>query len=241
MTVSERLARLEAELSRLQPSHDRLEKRERGAPRRSRQGFARFFAWIGPAMPQLLASVVMLVLGFWIKDSVDLAIRQQELQLSFVKEMKEQLEAMAKKEATLEDIERAAVLVAAFGQPAVMPLLNELRYGGNRALGAESGLRALAFMNTEAVCELVPRVVASPARMLAWEGHMGAARILAAGKCTAALPVLRAHIQVIERVRDGQAPEHELTALASHVPKEVEDRKEWLKVLHESVAVLSRT
>ena len=173
--VEERLARLEAEYESLKPSlHQRLERLEKVFEKPPRKGFARLIAWMGPALPQLIGSAVILVLAFWVKDSVDLAIKQQQLHLSFVAEMKEQLEAMAKEDATLAEIERAAVLVAVFGQPAIMPLMNELRYGGNRAIGAETGLRSLAFMNQDAVCELMSTEFQEMANDLAM--HVAAAQ-----------------------------------------------------------------
>ncbi len=235
----ERLVRLEAALDQLKPSlHDRLEKLEKVSEKPAKKGAARLVAWMGPALPQLIGSAVMLVIAFWVKDSVDLAIKQQQLQLSYVKEMNEQLVAMATTDAALADVERAAVLVAAFGQPAVMPLMNELRYGGNRALGAEAGLRSLAFMNPDTVCGLVPRVAGSPAKMLGWEGQMVSARILAAGSCASALKILREQERLVSEVRAGRAKPETLSAIVNDVPS-VTQQKEWLKSLEESIAILS--
>src|SRR2546427_601708 len=168
MAVSEeRIARLEAELERLRPTlHERLERLEAAVARPPAKRLARFLAWMGPELPKFLAAAVLLLIAYWVKDSVDLAVKQQQLQLSYAKEMKGELEAMAKAKADVTDVERAAVLVSAFGQPAVLPLLNELRYGGNRALGAEAGLRSLAFMHPGAVCDAVERAMSSPARVL---------------------------------------------------------------------------
>ena len=233
----ERLTRIELELERLRPSlHDRLEKLEKAADQPAKKGLARVLAWMGPALPQLITSLVILFVGLKVKDSVDLAIKQQQLQLSYVKEMKEQLVAMAATDAGLDAVERAAVLVAAFGQPAVMPLMNELRYGGNRALGAEAGLRSLAFMSPDAVCQIVPRVVASPARMLGWEGQMVAARVLAAADCAKALPLLREQERLLTDARAGKADS--LSPIVNEVPS-VTQQKEWLRSLQESIAILS--
>ncbi len=238
MTVQEeRLARVELELEQLRPSlYNRLEKLEQAITQPAKKGWTRVFTWMGPALPQLLSSIVVLFIAFAVKDSVDLAVKQQQLQLSYVKEMKEQLEAMAMSEAGLDAVERAAVLVAAFGQPAVMPLMNELRYGGNRTLGAEAGLRSLAFMNPEAVCKIVPRVVANPVRTLGWEGQMISARILAAGDCSKALPILREQERLLTEARAGKS--ESLGSIVNETPS-VTQQKEWLRSLQESIAILS--
>ena len=80
----ERLTRIELELERLRPSlHDRLEKLEKAADQPAKKGLARVLAWMGPALPQLITSLVILFVGLKVKDSVDRVIKQQQLQLSY--------------------------------------------------------------------------------------------------------------------------------------------------------------
>lgn len=189
---AEARARIEIELLRrsLVPRIDRLEAAARPAEA-PKAWPARLVGWMGSALPQLIGSAVMLVLGFMVKDSVDFAIRQQQLQLSYLAQMKAELVEMAKTGAAAEDIERSAMLLAAFGRPAAMPLINELRYGGNRAVGAEAGLRALAFADPDSVCRLLLRAMESAAVGFDAESHAGAVRLLVASECTRALPMLR--------------------------------------------------
>lgn len=234
--TEDRLARIEAELEKLKPSlSDRLEKLEKTAAEKPSGRWQRFSKWMGPALPTLITSIVMLVLGYWIKDSVDIAIKQQTLQLSYVKEMKEQLVAMAT-ESDPDAVKRAAVVIAAFGEPALLPLMNELRFGGNRELGAVSGLSALAFMHPQAVCGGVMRVLKSPTQPLSWEGHAAAAQTLAAANCSEALPVLQAHVTLLAPVADGGTVD--VTQLIADNPT-VSQQKEWLRRLKQSVARLS--
>jgi hypothetical protein len=236
-THEERLEKLEAAVEGLKPTlHERLERLEKTAKAPAPKGLKGFAVWMGPALPQLIGSAVILVLGLWVKDSVDLAIKQKTLQLSYAKEMKEQLDAMAANGADLGSVERAAVVVATYGTPAIMPLMNELRQGGNRALGAEAGLRSLAFMIPADVCDAVPRVAASPGRVLGVEGHMASARILAAGGCRSALPMLREHERLLQRAR-AQDPAG-LRNLVIEEPSVVQ-QKAWLETLQEAIEALS--
>lgn len=232
-TEEKRLTRLEEALETLRPSlHERLEKLEAAAEEKPKNPFLRFIEWMGPALPQLITGAVILGIAFLAKDSVDLAIKRQQVQLSYAKEMNEQLNAMAAPDATLEEIKRAAVLIATFGQPSLMPLMNELRHGGNRALGAEDGLRSLAFMKADAVCDVVPKIVGNPARMLGWEGHMVAGRILAVAGCGNALELLVKHRQLID------AGDKSIATIVYDTPV-VLQKKEWKRSLDQSIAALS--
>lgn len=233
----DRLARIEAELAQLTPSlRERLEKLEKAVQRPPPGAWGRFVKWMGAALPSFITSAVLLFVGFWIKDSVDLAIKQQTLQLSYVKEMKEQLQAMAKDGATLQEVERAAVIVAGFGQPAVLPLLNELRYDGHRALGAESGLRSIAFMQPDSVCPVVLRVLTSPAQPLGSQGHAAAARTVAAANCAGALPVLQKHAALLRPAESEKLVD--VSALVSDRPS-LSQQKDWLRELDKSIARLT--
>jgi len=230
-TQDERLARLETELDTLRPSiYERLNKLEEAVEEKPRNWLLKFVDWMGPALPQLITGIIILGIAYLAKDSFDLAIKQQQIQLSYARELNEQLEAMAGPNAVLEDVKRAAILAATFGQPSLMPLLNELRHGGNRSLGAEAGLRSLAFMNSEAVCDTVPKVIRNPARMLSWEGHMISVRILAVAGCDDSLELLLKHKGVIQ---DGE----KISTIINDTPT-ILQKKEWLRSLDESMTAL---
>lgn len=194
--------------------------------------------WMGPALPQLVTSAVMLVLAFWIKDSVDLAIRQQQLQLSYIEKMKTELVEMAREGAPIGTVERSAMMVAAFGKPAIMPLVNELRAGGNRAIGAEAGLRSLAFTDAEPLCDILLRALQAPTRLFAAEGLMAAVRTLGAAGCASALPTLRRQLQTAQAARKGaQIDAAEALKLVSEPPT-VPQLKELITVLEQNVGAI---
>lgn len=224
---------MEAALADLRPSlHDRIAKLEKASSAEPRRGVARFVEWMGPALPQLVTGFLIFGVAYLAKDSVDLALRQQQVQLSYAKEMNEQLRSMADPAAAVTDLKRAALLIATFGEPSLLPLMNELNQGGNRALAAEHGLRALAFMHSGAVCESVPKIMSSPARPLGWEGQMRAAATLAAAGCADARALLIQQRQLVNEGGDALAP------ITSDVPSG-RQRKAWLEGLDQSIAALS--
>lgn len=194
--------------------------------------------WMGPALPQLVTSVVMLVLAFWVKDSVDLAIKQQQLQLSYIEKMQTELVEMAKEGAPIGMVERSALMVAAFGKPAIMPLVNELRAGGNRAIGAEAGLRSLAFTDADPLCDIMLRALEAPTRLFAAEGLMAAVRTLGAAGCASAQPTLRWQLETARKARKGaQVDAAEALKLVSEPPT-VPQLKELITVLEQNVAAI---
>jgi hypothetical protein len=232
--AEERLARLEAELAQLKPTlHQRMEKLEAAAPK---PWWKSTLAAAGSALPQLATGVVVLVIAFGLKDSVDLAIKQQQLQFSYAKEMTEQLKVMAKAEAGPSEMEHAAVLLAGFGPPAAMPLLNELRYGGNRATAAEAGLRALAFMHPAAVCAVAVPMVSNPARSVGWWAHAATGRATAAANCQDALPALRGYERLLAPVEEGKTVD--FSNLVSDEPNPAQ-QKLWLNSIRQSIKQLS--
>lgn len=199
----------------------------------------RLVAWMGPALPALVGSVVVLVLGYWIKDSVDLAIRQQQLQLSYVKEMQPLLEKLGHSgegEIGAAGKEQIAILVAGFGEPAVMPLANELRYTGSRLQSAEAGLRTLALTDADALCRRLPAVVASVPPLLGWQGHQAAVGVISAARCTEALPLLREHAAAVARFRDKD--EGALRKVVADEPDPA-SVKDWQTTIDSALAALA--
>lgn len=144
--VEERLARLEGLLN------------EAAAPPPRPPLALRFAGWMGAELPKLLAAAVLLVLGFALKDSVDLAIKQRQLDLSYSKEMQGLLQQLAGGGA-LPQLQSAAVVLASYGDAALPALMSELRYTGLRGDAALEGLNVLALRDPEAVCAALPRVL----------------------------------------------------------------------------------
>jgi hypothetical protein len=147
---------------------------------------ARFLSWMGDEGPKLIGAAVLLIISYWIKDSVDLAIKRQQLQLDVTKEMKTYLEVMADSASNADQIERAAVLLAAYGQPAAVPLLNEVRHGGLRATAAESALSFVGLGDPEDVCQLLQRALSNRTQQFGWEAHLRVIRLLGGTGCRGA-------------------------------------------------------
>jgi len=206
--TEEQLARLEAEIAELKPSLGaRLSALEAAAAAHSspmpppRRGF---LTWMGDEAPKLVAAVVLLIITYWIKDSVDLALRRQQLQLETTKGMESHLESMAKPNAAQPDIDRAALLLAAYGQASIIPLVNELREKGARAQAAEGALGLVALSDPEDLCKVLPGVLANRTGLFGWESHLRVIRLLGGSGCSRAKDDLRRYQMHLENVRAGK-------------------------------------
>jgi hypothetical protein len=214
----------------------RIEKLEATVkPPESGSRFMKFVRWMGPALPTLIGSAVLLILGYMVKDSVDQSIRRQQLQMSFAKDAQEHLKVMATRETPITQVEQAAVSVATYGPSSTLLLVNEMRKGGNRAVGAEAGLQMVAIMDPEPVCRILERVLANRAKLLGWEEHMRLTRVLGVGDCREAAPMLRDHERAVAAAIAGNADD--VKALVPNVP-DSEQMEEWQAAIRNTLTLL---
>lgn len=210
-TVEERLARIEQLLQ------------DKPAALPPKSAAVRFVAWMGGELPKLLAAAVVLVLGFALKDSVDLAIKQRQLDLSYTKEMQglfQQLGAGGS-EAQLQS---AAVLLASYGEPALPGLLSTLRHPGLRGAAAAEGLNVLALREPALVCAALPRLL-SLRKQYDWQAHEKVVLMLGQHGCAKAREPLLRYQRLVDAAAAGQRQGFEaLLREAPEGPEEVYPR-----------------
>jgi hypothetical protein len=161
-------------------------------------------AWAGAELPKFLSAAVLLVFGWGIKDSVDLSIKQRQLDLSYAKEMQSLLQKMSDREADFGTLESTAVVLSSFGPPALPALLSELRYTGGRGDAANAGLAALALTHRSEVCQALPPVMASRAQQYDWKAHQRVVRLLGVNSCRDALAPLQRYRSLVAAAVQGQ-------------------------------------
>lgn len=148
---------------------------------------------LAQALVPIISGVVILLLGFAFKDSVDQALQREQLNLSYAEKMQQLLMQLRASDASRESAEAAALTLSTFGAPAVPPLVNALQYEGVTALAAESGLRGLALTAPEAACRTLEKVLSNRTRLFRWETHLRAIRLLGDLDCRDSLPALRSY------------------------------------------------
>jgi hypothetical protein len=167
---------------------------------------ARVLGWMGAEAPKLVASIVVLVLGFWIKDSVDLAIKQRQLDLSYTKEMLGLLQKLTEEE-DLDKLRNSAVVLASFGEPALPALLMELRRPGLHALAAVWGLEAMAVREPETLCRVLPPLLLKRNRHYDIGAHRELLGLIGDNGCRKALPQLRRYRDFVDAAAAGRPAE----------------------------------
>lgn len=214
-SLEDRLQHVESQVERLAPTlHERLDRLEaaaraappsapplpapRGVLGHLGQGLRRFVAWAGGELPKFLSAAVLLIVGWGIKDSVDLSIKQRQLDLSYAKEMQGLLQKMGEPQAQAAQLFSTAVVLASFGEAALPPLLSELRHTGLRADAALSGLEWLTLTHPDALCPALPRVLENKARQFDLQAHERVVRLLAVSRCRSALPQLQQYRRLVE-------------------------------------------
>jgi hypothetical protein len=255
-SVEDRLGRLEAELDRLQPSlHDRLARLEQAAQAAkpadaasappsvhgstaaaAAKGFVR---WMGAELPKFLTAFILFWFGWGIKDSVDLSIKQRQLDLSYAKEMQGLLQKMGDKDAEMTQLQSTAVVLASYGAPALPSLLSELTYGGLRADAAIGGLRSLALAQPAPVCDALPRVLSYRGRQFDWQAQLKVIAVLGENHCTGAVAPLTDYRAAVAAARDGKPAAFEQIVQALPLSP-AEDYPRLLEQIDRSLAMLKQ-
>ena len=145
------------------------------------------FTWTLDILKTLLPSVVLVILGYALKDSVDQALREREIQLAAVKEMETLVPDLQKTDLARPDAQAKAAQLAAYGQYSVPFFVNILEVGNqNAAVGAEDGLRMVARSEPQAVCATLQTVIQNRTGLYRWQTHLSALEILGQASCTKA-------------------------------------------------------
>jgi hypothetical protein len=213
--VEDRIERLEAEMDHLRPSlHERLARLEQAAEAAKQVGATGrktgviaaakgFVRWMGAELPKFLTALILLWFGWGIKDSVDLSIKQRQLDLSYAKEMQGLLQGMGEGGASKTKLESTAVLLASYGAPALPALLSELTEGGLREDAAIKGIRTVALRQPAAVCEALPPVLSNRAQQFGWLAQRKVITLLGENDCTEAIAPLADYRAAIVAAKEG--------------------------------------
>jgi hypothetical protein len=172
----------------LQPESAAVEARLKESENKVDKGNGRSaFTWILDILKTLLPSIVLVILGYALKDSVDQALREREIQLAAVKEMETLVPDLQKTDLDRPDAQAKAAQLAAYGQYSVPFFVNILEVGNqNAAVGAEDGLRMVARSEPQVVCATLQTVIQNRTGLYRWQTHLSALEILGQASCTKA-------------------------------------------------------
>jgi hypothetical protein len=188
-------------------------------------------AWILDILKTLLPSIVLALVGFALKDTVDQALRERQIQLEAVKEMEKLAPDLQKNDLVRIDAQAKAAQLAAFGRYSVPFFVNILEVGNqNAALGAEDGLRMVARSEPKSVCSSLQAVIRSRSGLYHWQTHLAALKVLGQAGCTEAESDVAAY-------RDGMAS---VDNFGKWVADPAPEQTEYDKVFQQAAATFEK-
>jgi hypothetical protein len=180
-------SRLKAIDARLSAHDDELKKARRSTLR----------DWIQTLGPYL-SGLIVLIVAFWLKDSVSLALQREELDLSYVKDVRE-LIANFDKATEQSSADANAIALAMYGRFSIVPLIERLESGDVAKIAAERGLRLVGANQPEAACPRFARFLDDPARRFTWQTHKTFVRLLGASECVDHIAALEDYAAALDQ------------------------------------------
>jgi len=151
------------------------------APRRSKA--ETFNLWAEP-LSKLILPVVLVLMTYWIKDSVDIALQERQLEVQTAQGMQAALTSLRTDGVTASAAEAAALVLASFGRPAIVLLIREHDDGSPEvSVAAEKGLFVLGMTHPTELCAALERVIADRVRRFRIETHRVAVRQIMLADC----------------------------------------------------------
>ncbi len=187
------------------------------------------------SLTPIVSGVVLAIIGYYLNDSVNVALKRQELQLSNVKEMHDLLATLNDPATSAKNAEAAAFALSAFGAPAVGPLVTAVFIGGEvRRPAAENALRAVGLSDPRAVCGPMLKILDNHTGRFSWLTHLTAIRWIGDVECDKAGPVLSRYRGILSQVVSPET----MTPLAAIVS---DDPQPDLNSAHQLTEELDRT
>jgi HEAT repeat protein len=156
-----------------------------------------WLAWIQASTP-----IVIALVGLYFTDTVRVGLERQQLQLANASGMQSLLTTLLGAQVSQNDARAAASTLAAFGPPAVAPLITALSDADDvRTPAIEGALRAIGLNYPEAVCVPLINILQRQAGRFSWLMHRSAIRVIGDVRCPAARSLLQTYK---ERVTKGE-------------------------------------
>lgn len=148
---------------------------------------SKWLAGVWEVLKVIIPSLVLFFVTYSIKDSVDMALHERQLQLDYVKQMGTLDSAMQDPRLTPESATNNAIQLAAFGKYSIPFFLHVLE-GGNQVsiAGAMQGLHMMSMTEPEEVCRQLTLVISNRTMLYKWTSHLAAMKLLGEAGCGSA-------------------------------------------------------
>lgn len=191
----DRLSNLELKVENAMALDARLKALEDGLKQlKPRSSLRDWIQTLGP----YLSGLIILIVGFWLKDSVSMAFQREQLDLTYVKDVRELIESFDK--ATEQSsADTNAIALAMYGKFALVPLIERLESGDVAKIAAERGLRLVGANQPEAACPRFASLLDDPSPRFTWQTHKTLIRLLGASSCVQDIGLLESYVVTLEQ------------------------------------------
>jgi hypothetical protein len=178
--VEQRVAAVEARLENAFALDARLKGVEGDLRKLKSSSLRDWLQTLGP----YIGGLVVLLVGFWIKDSVTIALQREQLDLNYVQQMRDLIKDFAQSQD--ETVATAnAIGLAMYGEYAVFPLVERLEDGGDVIpAAAERGLRLIGTEHAPQACLKFRRVINDRTHRFRWQTHKTLIKVIGQSECT---------------------------------------------------------
>jgi hypothetical protein len=200
----DRLSNLELKVENAMALDTRLKALEDGLKQlRPRSSLRDWIQTLGP----YLSGLIILIVGFWLKDSVSMAIQRDQVDFSYVKDVRELIQKFD--QATEQSsADTNAIALAMYGKFALVPLIERLESGDVAKIAAERGLRLVGADQPEAACPRFANLLDDPSPRFTWQTHKTIVRLLGASGCQQSIGLLERFVVTLDEAaaEDAEIP-----------------------------------
>ena len=151
-----------------------------------------------PAWIQAISPILLALVGLYFTDTVRMGFERQQLQLANASGMQGLLVQLLGDKVSQTDARAAASTLAAFGPPAVAPLVTALADADDvRTPAIEGALRAIGLNDPEAVCHPLLSMLEHQTGRYSWLMHRSAIRVIGDVGCPEARTLLQTYRQAL--------------------------------------------
>lgn len=151
-----------------------------------------------PAWIQAISPILLALVGLYFTDTVRMGFERQQLQLANASGMQALLVQLLGEKVSQTEARAAASTLAAFGPPAVAPLVTALTDADDvRTPAIEAALRAIGLNEPEAVCGPLLSILEHRTGRYSWLMHRSAIRVIGDVRCPAARTLLQTYRQAL--------------------------------------------
>lgn len=151
-------------------------------------------SWLPEMLKSLIPSIVLAIIGYYLNDTVNRALKEHELQIDVVKDMQSLAAALQKSDIQRTEALAVAAQLASYGKYSIPFFINVQEVGNEYGnLGALEGLRMVARTEPDAVCERVEGVIRNRTGLYRWQSHLAALQLIGEAHCSAAYSLVKAY------------------------------------------------